>query len=196
MIDALEQIDRSIVLAVNSCHTPFLDDLFWLISGKITWIPLYILLFFLAQRKLNLRPFLFFILFTILSIVVADLVSVHFFKNVFERYRPSHHALLTDILHFHRFENGDVYKGGMYGFVSSHAANFSALACFIGLSLKKFYPKLPFILIGIVVLICYSRIYLGVHYLTDILAGLMVGTGIGYVFYRFFNRNFLAKLSH
>lgn len=192
MIESLEAIDRSIVFAVNSWNSPFLDYFMWIVSGKLTWIPLYLLLLFLAYRRLDLRTFFMFIGFGIITIALADLISVHCFKNVFERYRPAHHAELTNILHFHQFENGDYYKGGMYGFISSHAANFSALALFIGLSLMKFYPKLIYWLIAIVVLVCYSRLYLGVHYLSDVIAGCIIGGAIGFITARIFARRFLV----
>lgn len=190
MIDWLEQIDRNIVLAINSWHSPFFDSFFWIVSAKATWIPLYLLLIFLAYRKLNLRSFLYFIGFAMLSVALADLISLLCFKNVFERFRPSHHALLTEILHFHKLENGDYYKGGMYGFVSSHAANFAAIASFVGIALKQHYPKLIFGLYAVLILVCYSRLYLGVHYLSDVFVGAIVGTLIGYVLSKLFVSRF------
>lgn len=190
MIDWLEQIDRNIVLAINSWHSPFFDSFFWIVSAKATWIPLYLLLIFLAYRKLNLRSFLYFIGFAMLSVALADLISLLCFKNVFERFRPSHHALLTEILHFHKLENGDYYKGGMYGFVSSHAANFAAIASFVGFALKQHYPKLIFGLYAVLILVCYSRLYLGVHYLSDVIVGAIVGTLIGYVLSKLFVSRF------
>ena len=54
MIEWLESIDRSIVLAVNSIHMPWLDELMWLVSGKFFWIPFYLFLLFLAYKKYGL----------------------------------------------------------------------------------------------------------------------------------------------
>lgn len=189
MIDWLEGIDRSIVLTVNSWHTPFLDEVCWIISAKWTWIPLYILLISLAWIKLGPKKALFFVGIVLATIAIVDLTSVWFFKEQFQRYRPSHHALLTDKLHFHILKsdiNGiEYYKGGMYGFVSSHASNFFALTVLVGLSLKRYYPRLIWILLGITLLICFSRIYLGVHYLTDLIAGGLWGSLLAWLSYRY-----------
>ena len=118
-IDYLESIDRAIVQAVNGWNSPFLDEFMWIVSGKLTWVPFYILLVALYIRKSNLLRGGVFLLCAIVTVAVADQVSVKMFKEVFERYRPSHHALLTDKLHFYKFENGEFYKGGQFGFVSS-----------------------------------------------------------------------------
>lgn len=183
--DYLESIDRAIVQAVNGWNTPFLDEFMWIVSGKLTWIPFYILLIFLYTRKTNLLKGGVFLLCAIVSVALADQISVNLFKEVFERYRPSHHALLTDNLHFYTFENGDVYKGGMYGFVSSHAANFFAVAAFAFFVLKEYYPKIFLPLLASILLVGFSRIYLGVHYLSDVFVGGLLGILIATIVYRF-----------
>lgn len=185
MIEYFEEIDRQIVVAINGLHTPFLDEVMWWISAKITWIPLYLFLAFLAFKNLSRKNFMLFIVLVLGTVAVTDLVSVHLFKNVFLRYRPSHNLLLTGKLHFYELKTGEWYKGGQYGFVSSHAANFFAIATATWLVLRKFYPSLVWWLLTTGLLICFSRIYLGVHYLTDILVGALVGVFIAIGLYRF-----------
>ncbi|MES2557864.1 MAG: phosphatase PAP2 family protein [Bacteroidota bacterium] len=193
MIEWLESIDRSIVLTVNSWHTPVLDEIFWFISARWPWIPLYLILLFLSWNYFGTRKTLLFVGITVATIVIVDLTSVYFFKEVFQRYRPSHHALLTHKLHFYHLGKGEFYKGGMYGFVSSHATNFAAMTVLIGLSLRPRYPKLIWILVGISVLIAFSRIYLGVHYLSDIIVGTIWGGTLAYLSYRFVVKRWLIK---
>ncbi len=184
MNDYLESIDRSIVLAVNSCNSPFWDEFMWIVSAKLTWIPFYLLLLVLFSRKNGIKQSIFFLLGVILAVAIADLSSVHMFKEVFQRYRPSHHALLTDQLHFYQIDSENVYKGGQYGFVSSHSANFFAVCTFAYLALRSFYRRISILLISVVVLIGYSRLYLGVHYLSDVLVGGLVGIGSAFLSYR------------
>lgn len=193
MIDYLEGIDRMIVLTVNGWNNSFLDAFFWFISQRITWIPLYILIAFLAWKKLPKRQLVIFVILTLLCVALADLVSVHLFKNVFLRYRPSHHADLTERLHFYLKANGEFYKGGMYGFVSSHAANFFALATFVSLSLNAVYPKLKWLLFSIAFLVSFSRLYQGVHYASDLIVGALLGTSIAFILYRFVYLKWINK---
>ncbi len=185
MIETLEEIDRSIVLAVNSWNSPFWDSLMWLVSGKLFWFPFYFFLLVLFFRKEGFKKSILFLVGIVLAIAIADLSSVHLFKEVFMRYRPSHNTLIQDLLHFHQFEDGNFYQGGMYGFVSSHAANFSAICTFAYLTLRRYYSKLVYLLVFVLILICYSRLYLGVHYLSDVIAGSILGAVAGYISYQF-----------
>jgi len=185
MIEFLEEIDRSIVVAINGWNSPFMDEVMWWISARITWIPLYLILLYLAFKTLTRNQLFLFLGLIGLTIALTDLTSVHLFKNVFLRYRPSHNLLLTDHLHYYLIKPGEYYKGGEYGFVSSHAANFFAIITFVSLVLKARYPKLVYPLLFIGILIAYSRIYLGVHYLSDVFVGGLVGSAIAFLVYRF-----------
>jgi undecaprenyl-diphosphatase len=186
MIDYLESIDRAVVLFFNGLNTPFLDEVMWIISAKLTWIPLYVILIYLFARKNNLRRSMLFVLFAILVVAITDQSSVHLFKNMFLRYRPSHHALLTENLHFYQFDDGSFYKGGMYGFVSSHAANFFGVLTFAYFALRSNYKKIGWILFSISAIVCLSRIYLGVHYLSDVIAGGLLGVLVAWAINKFF----------
>lgn len=184
-IDYLESIDRAIVEAVNGWNSPFLDEFMWIVSGKLTWIPFYLLLVFLYIRKTNILRGGVFLVCAIVAVALADQISVKLFKEVFERYRPSHHALLTDKLHFYMFENGEFYKGGQFGFVSSHAANFFAVVAFAFFALKQYYNRIFIPLFLCAALVGFSRIYLGVHYLSDVFVGGLLGIILAWIVYRF-----------
>lgn len=194
MIEYLESIDRWIVLTVNGWNNSFLDAFFWFIAQRATWIPLYLLIAYFAWKKLPRKQFIIFTLLTIFTVALANLASVHLFKNVFLRYRPSHHASLTEHLHFYLKANGEYYKGGMYGFVSSHATNFFALAAFVSFSLNSYYSKMKWFLFGIAVLVSFSRLYQGVHYSSDLFCGALLGVFIAFLTYRYLYLKLLNKI--
>lgn len=191
-METLEALDRSIVLWINSMNAPVMDEVMWIISGKLTWIPLYITLLFLFARKYGWGKAALFLISVAVAVTIADQVSVHLFKNLIMRYRPSHHSELTNQLHFYAMEGG-LYKGGMYGFVSSHATNFMVVCLMAILALRKHYKRIVIPMIAIYVLVCYSRMYLGVHYLSDLIAGALLGALIAYLMHRFVVKPLLLK---
>ena len=192
-MEKLESIDRWIVSAINGWNTPFLDEVMWMISAKLIWIPLYIFLIFLFANVNNIKKTVFFVLAAILVVAITDQVSVHLFKNMFMRYRPSHHAMLTDNLHFYQFDNGEFYKGGMYGFVSSHAANFFGVLTFAWLALKDRFAKIWLLLLPIALIVSLSRIYLGVHYFSDVFVGALLGIFVAVVVFKYIFMPYIGK---
>ena len=113
----------------------------------------------------------------ILMIVVSDQLSVHAFKNVFQRLRPCHEPELEGLVHLVKNK-----CGGDFGFVSSHAVNHFAMAVFFSVIFyKKIKYFIPLIMLW-AAFISYSRIYLGVHYPGDVICGGLAGAAIGLLF--------------
>jgi undecaprenyl-diphosphatase len=180
MFDKLAALDTNLFLLLNSWHTPFWDHTMWFISGKIEWLPLYVLVlaFIIYHYK---KQSILIIAGILLAVTLADQLAVHAFKDVFERLRPSHNPNLVDRIHL---VNG--YKGGLYGFVSNHAANTFAFALFVCLLLKN-----KWFTVGIffwAILVSYSRIYLGVHYPGDVLCGAILGSLIGWLVFIIYDK--------
>lgn len=185
MIEYFESVDRSIVLLFNGWNTPFLDQFMWIISEKLTWVPLYVLMLYLFIRQSGYKKGIVFLLCAVGAVALSDWISVHLFKETIMRYRPSHNLLITDALHYYQFDNGEFYKGGMYGFVSSHATNFLAVCTFAYLAIRRNFPKVLWLFVIASLLVLYSRMYLGVHYLSDVLFGGLLGILIACLVFRF-----------
>ncbi|OFX85725.1 MAG: hypothetical protein A2W99_05885 [Bacteroidetes bacterium GWF2_33_16] len=176
MIDFLIYWDTQLFIFLNGIHSPFWDDAMWWITKTTLWIPLYLILaafIIYKQRKQSYVTLLFIALLVLLS----DQVSVHFFKDIFQRLRPCHTPELQDIVHLVKNK-----CGGKYGFVSSHAANTFAIASFLTF-LFKYMPFTIFIFLWAVI-VSYSRIYLGVHYPLDVICGALLGFLIGFVVFK------------
>ena len=192
MFEYLESIDRSIVLAVNGWNTPFLDQFFWVVTQTITWIPFYILLLYFVHKNYGTKTMFLFLGIAVVMIAVVDSTTTILFKDTVMRYRPSHNLLLEKHLHYY-MEDGHTYLGGKYGFFSSHASNNAGIALLGWLFLRRFYPNLKWILIFCVALIGLSRIYLTMHYLSDVICGAIWGILWAFVFWKLYNWIFIRK---
>ena len=173
MFDYLNDIDTDVLLAVNGLHNAFQDALWWMVSAKWSSLLIIITLIWVLLHQ-NRRHALLALAMLALALLVADQISSGLIKQLVERLRPTHDPALGDAVHI---VNG--YRGGLYGFVSSHASNSFAAATFIALLFRN-----RAVTIGMTVwalLQCYSRIYLGVHYPGDILGGLTVGLLSGWL---------------
>lgn len=185
MFESLNSIDKSWLLAINGAHASWADVFFWQVSQSVTWLPLYALLIvclfvrFRHQRtaisRWNIPTAIIALAFVIVAVGCSDLICAQLIKPLVARPRPTHDAEIESLIHI---VNG--YRGGLYGFCSNHAAN--TMACAVLCSAifthgkpwqAHLYITLPLMLW--VILNCYSRMYLGVHYPLDIAAGLVVG---------------------
>ena len=181
-MEQLEGIDRAVFLFINGMHSPLFDTVMWYISTIILWIPLFIFFFYYAFKKGKWPLVLITLVAISLCILLADRISVVAFKEVFQRYRPSHNIDLKDLVHTVQKPNGDIYFGGLYGFLSSHAANFFAISTLLVALFSRFSKQWYWLFLW-ASLIAYSRIYLGVHYPSDITAGALLGIVIGIFVY-------------
>ena len=162
-------LDFDIILWINGHYAEWADTLMWYVSKSRTWIPLYVLLVGLVIYKYrNWKAVLLILVGFAVAVGLSDFTCSGIFKPWVARLRPTHEPAL-DPLHL---VNG--YIGGRYGFCSSHAANTMSCALLFSLLYKNKYATIG--LMTWVALNCYSRMYEGVHYPSDIIVGLLIGS--------------------
>ena len=144
------------------------------LTNQITWIPFFLFIIFILIKYYKWET-LWILLSVVILITLSDQLVSGFMKPFFERLRPSHSPDLNAIVHT---VNG--YKGGLYGFASSHAANSFGLAMFLW-RVTRDNIKWIWIMFVWALLFSYTRIYLGLHYPGDIISGGLLGAGFGYL---------------
>ena len=187
VLQQLIEWDKSVFLTLNNVHTPFWDIFMWIYTDKLTWIPLILSLLFVLFRK-NWKEALLVCVAIALTITLCDQFASTLCKPYFARFRP---AQDPDFSPFVQIVNG--YRGGRYGFISSHAANSFGAVVLLSLIFRNRLFTITAILWAIIN--CYSRIYLGVHYPGDILCGTIAGIIIAYIIYMMWkkSRNMMKK---
>ncbi len=168
MIDQLESLDQQITLFLNGFHSSFMDQVMWVITYQYTWVPLYILLLYFLIKHYP-KDWWLWLIGIVLLITATDQFTSSLLKPWIGRLRPCHDPEISPLIHNYK------KCGGLYSFVSGHSANSFAVATFFFLLLKD---RLRFIglLFLYATVVAYSRVYLGVHYLGDILVGGMIGS--------------------
>ena len=174
------RLDQDITLAINNLHTQFTDLVWQTFSDKHVWFVLYLIVAVFLIWKAGWKKGLIYIGSIVLCLVACDQFS-NLIKNYVCRPRPCHEPYML--------ENGLRLledAGGKYGFFSSHAANaFGFAVCLsqaVAASVNRPQKWLPWAIYIWAALVSISRIFVGKHYLGDVLVGTLVGLVLGFVF--------------
>ena len=176
---ALIELDKQLLLWFNGSDSLFLDGIAKTLTTASTWIPMYLGMFYLVLKNNdNFQRVLLILAAAGLCVFFAGSLNDLFVKPEVARWRPARDteiAMMVDVV------NG--YRGGNYGFFSSHASNTFSLAIFFSLLVRSRVLTTALIIWSLIN--CWTRMYLGVHYPLDIMCGLLwgglVGTGIWFL---------------
>jgi len=174
-MDGIKQIDQSLFLFLNELHSTFWDKAMFLFSSREIWIPFYLLIIYVIIKTFK-RNSIYILILIGLSIALSDQFSV-LIKNLVERLRPSNDPTISSLVHL-----VNNYRGGTYGFFSSHASNTFTVAVITSFLFKN--RMFSILIFSWAIVVSYTRIYLGLHYPGDIMTGWLWGGLIGFGFYK------------
>lgn len=182
MLDSLIELDKNLLIYLNSLGTPAFDGFWLFITKQLNWIPFFLFLLYLTFKNLGWRNTVLVIIMLSLLITLTD-QTTNLFKNTVQRLRPLNNP---DIAGFVR---GFKYSSS-YSFFSGHASNSMACAFFLYHVLKP-HVKHMWIIFLWPLIFAYSRIYLALHYPGDILSGFGWGiftSSLLLILYRFLRK--------
>lgn len=177
MLEKIITLDKELLVFLNGLGSESFDGMWLIITQQIYWIPFFIFLLYLAQKKMGTKQILYILLFVSFIILFTDQFT-NFVKHHFDRLRPCNDPEIKDIIRI-------VLHRNSFSFFSGHASNSMAVATFLFLILRKQYKYFGLIFFWPLIF-AYSRIYLGLHFPTDILTGYVVGATVGFVFFKLY----------
>lgn len=179
MLDRLQDIDRAATLAINSLHTPVSDSFWQLMSDVKVWIPFYVAIIIWLFARMGTRKALIIIVSIILTVVMSDQLA-NLVKDTASRLRPCYDSVCVQG-GLHILER----RTRLFGFFSGHAANAFGLAvcAIVGVrsDIRNRYKGFAAMMLIWAVFVALSRVFVGKHFLGDILAGSAVGSILGYL---------------
>ena len=178
-LSTLVEYDKDLLLSLNGSDSLYLDRVMRVLTAAVTWVPLYISLFYVVlNNNDNFRK----VIMILCGAGLCVLLMVG-------RWRPTHDpeiGMMVDIV--------DGYRGGRFGFFSAHASNTFSIAVFFCWLVRSRLLSLALILWSFTN--CWTRLYLGVHFPGDILVGLLwgglVGSAVYFLYYRL-SRNMTSR---
>ncbi len=169
--------DLPIMSVLQGSDSVFLDWFVRTLTAPATWIPLYAaLIYMVIKNNDTIKKMALVICFALLCFAICDFVVDVLAKPYFMRFRPTRDGMLK-----YTIDVVGSYRGGKYGFFSAHAANTMSIAIFFSMLIKNRLMTIG--MISWSLLNCYTRIYLGVHYPSDVLVGIAWGCIVGFSVY-------------
>jgi undecaprenyl-diphosphatase len=185
-VQSFLEYDKQLLLFFNDSNNLFADHWMTILTCGFTWIPLYIsLLLLIVKNNETMSQILLIVGCALLCVLLSDGMADFIVKPLVGRWRPCNDPVFRDMVHV---VNG--YHGTDYGFFSAHAANTFSIAVFLCLLVKSRLLSVALVVWSLTN--CYTRMYLGLHYPGDIIAGLawggLVGTCVYFMYLKIFRK--------
>jgi undecaprenyl-diphosphatase len=175
MLEKIINLDKQLLVFLNGLGSETFDPLWLILTKQVNWIPFFLLLLYLVYTKIGVKQTVVIVLLVAVLLTVNNTIT-EFFKTTFERLRPCNDPEIKDIIR-------NIKPSATFSFFSGHSSNTMAVFVFLYLIFKKHY-KYFWVLILWPLIFSYSRIYLGLHFPTDILAGYSCGIIMGFITYK------------
>ncbi len=169
------QYDKDLFVFLNGLGTENWDSFWMSVTNQFSWIPLYLLFFYLIFKSLGWKKGIALLFLTALLVTFSDQLTV-FIKNSFGRLRPNRDPSINEFIRI-------LKNNKSFSFVSGHATTSTAVSLFMHLTLKKNY-RFTILFFIWPILFAYSRIYIGVHFPLDVTFGALLGILLGFIFYK------------
>lgn len=182
MMDFLLQTDQQVLFLFNGSNSLFADGLAGTLTMALTWVPLYISLFWIIMRNNeNMRQILLVVMACALCFLLSDGLAEGIMKPVVARLRPCQDPSLKIYI-----DTVEGFCPADYSFFSGHASNTFSIAIFFALLVRQRTFTLFMVVWSLVN--CWTRLYLGVHFPSDIIVGLLWGGIVGICVYLLYLR--------
>ncbi len=181
----IQDMDMQVLSLFNGSDNIMLDQMVQILTSGLTWIPLYVMLFFVVMRNNETMGQIALVVGSaIFCVLFADGLVDGIIKQLAERWRPS-----DDPTFKYMVQVVDDIRPKGYSFCSAHAANTMSLAVFFSLLIRSKMLTITLVIWSLIN--CWTRLYLGVHYPSDILCGMIIGIIVGILVYLLYYKIYL-----
>lgn len=161
-------MELDIIRGIQSIRSGFLDAVMQILTelgDQYIFILVAAVFYWIINKKFAFRlTFIF-----LFSAMIVELI-----KGIVARPRP--YSVDPSV--------GVGSETGGYSFPSGHAQNIASMTTTIYLGYYRRYKWLKWVLLGVALLVGFTRIYLGQHYLTDVIVGLILGVLVTLAIYK------------
>lgn len=170
-------LDKQLLVYLNSLGSTTFDPFWLFITKQSNWTPFFLVLLYFVYKKLGTKQTGRLLIFIAVLLTINNELTELFKANI-QRIRPCNDIEIKDLIR-------NIKPSNTYSFFSGHSSNTMAVFVFLYLIFKKHYKYFGFLILWPFIF-AYSRIYLGLHFPTDILAGYTCGIIMGFFTYKIY----------